>query len=200
MILRPPSGLIRRAASAYNVTARNEATRREDNMAVLKTLMFTVLAPGTVTVLVPYWLLSSRPTRPAGEFGLLRYVGVIPILIGAAMYFWCAWDFTFAGRGTPAPIDPPKELVVRGLYRYVRNPMYLGVLSVLLGEAFLFESRVLLEYAGWVFLVFFLFVVLYEEPVLRGKFGESYQWYCETVPRWMPRWRRSHKQDESEPG
>jgi protein-S-isoprenylcysteine O-methyltransferase Ste14 len=109
-------------------------------------------------------------------------------LIGTAIYFWCAWDFTFAGRGTPAPIDPPKELVVRGLYRYVRNPMYVGILSILLGEALLFASWRLFEYTAVVFIFFFLFVTLYEEPILRQKFGESYRRYCESVPRWIP-WR-----------
>jgi protein-S-isoprenylcysteine O-methyltransferase Ste14 len=109
-------------------------------------------------------------------------------LLGASIYLWCAWDFTFAGRGTPAPIDPPKELVVRGLYRYVRNPMYVGVVSILFGEALFFESRILFEYAVIVFIFFYLFVVLYEEPILMKKFGESYRNYCRVIPRWIP-WR-----------
>ena len=120
--------------------------------------------------------------------GVFRYFGGLPILIGTAIYFWCAWDFTFAGRGTPAPIAPPKELVVRGLYRYVRNPMYVGILSILLGEAVLFASWRLFEYTAVVFIIFFLVVVLYEERALRQKFGESYQRYCRSVPRWVP-WR-----------
>jgi protein-S-isoprenylcysteine O-methyltransferase Ste14 len=141
--------------------------------------------PGTVTILVPYWLLSSSPSPPLSA-GPFRYFGLIPILIGAAIYFWCAWDFTFAGRGTPAPIDPPKELVVRGLYRYVRNPMYVGILSILLGEALLFSSRRLLVYTVIVFTLFFLFVTIYEEPHLKKKFGEPYRRYCNSVPRWLP--------------
>lgn len=157
-------------------------------MVLLKTIIFTFLVPGTVTILVPYWLLSS-PTAPQPmPLGVFRYFGVLPILFGAAIYFRCAWDFTFAGRGTPAPIDPPKELVVRGLYRYVRNPMYVGILSILLGEALLFASRRLFAYAAVAFVFFFLLVVLYEEPMLREKFGESYRQYCSRVPRWMP-WR-----------
>jgi len=120
------------------------------------------------------------------QIGILRYLGAIPILLGASIYLWCAWDFTFAGRGTPAPIDPPKELVVRGLYRYVRNPMYVGVVSILFGEALFFESRTLFEYAAIVFIFFYLFVVLYEEPILTRKFGESYRNYCKTIPRWIP--------------
>jgi protein-S-isoprenylcysteine O-methyltransferase Ste14 len=160
-------------------------------MLVLKTLVFTIVVPGTVAVLIPYQLLSSGSARLPLQIGILRYLGVIPILLGAAMYFRCAWDFTFTGKGTPAPIDPPKELVVQGLYRFVRNPMYVGVFLLLLGETLLFESRVLFEYAAVVFLLFHLFVVLYEEPILKRKFGESYQRYYDAVPRWLPRWRRS---------
>jgi protein-S-isoprenylcysteine O-methyltransferase Ste14 len=157
-------------------------------MILLKTIIFTFVVPGTVTILIPYWLLSSRSVQPSSTLGAFRYFGVLPILIGASIYFWCAWDFTFTGRGTPAPIDPPKELVVRGLYRYVRNPMYVGVLSVLLGEALFFASRTLLQYSVIVFGFFYLFVVIFEEPVLQSKFGESYQKYRQNVPRFLP-WR-----------
>ncbi|HKO59995.1 MAG TPA: methyltransferase, partial [Pyrinomonadaceae bacterium] len=96
-------------------------------MVFIKTLIFTFVVPGTATILVPYWLLSSGSVPTPSQAGISRYFGLLPMFIGALIYFWCAWDFTFAGKGTPAPIDPPKELVVRGLYRYVRNPMYVGV-------------------------------------------------------------------------
>jgi protein-S-isoprenylcysteine O-methyltransferase Ste14 len=155
-------------------------------MILIKTLIFTVLVPGTVTIVIPAWLLSSRSGPTPLELGVVRYSGVLPILLGAAMYAWCAWDFTFAGKGTPAPIDPPKELVVRGLYRYVRNPMYVGILSILIGEALFFQSGVLFEYAIIVFISFHLFVVLFEEPILKRKFGDSYQRYRQAVPRWLP--------------
>ena len=156
-------------------------------MILIKTIIFTFFIPGTVTVLIPYWLLSSRTAPAPMQLGVCRYFGALSVLIGAAIYGWCAWDFTFAGRGTPAPSDPPKELVVRGLYRYMRNPMYVGILSILLGEAFLFASRRLFEYTAAMFLLYFLVVVLYEEPTLRSKFGESYRRYCASVPRWIPR-------------
>jgi len=91
------------------------------------------------------------------------------------------------GLGTPAPIDPPKSLVVNGLYRFVRNPMYVGVVLVLFSEGLLFSSSRLLEYAVLVGAGFFLFVVAYEEPTLRKKFGASYQAYCQAVPCWIPR-------------
>ena len=155
-------------------------------MVLFKTIVFTFVFPGSITILVPYWLLSSRSNPPL-ELGYFRYFGMLPILIGAAIYFWCAWDFTFAGRGTPAPIDPPKELVVRGLYRYVRNPMYIGILLILLGEAFLFASPGLFAYLAVMFMIYFLVVVIYEEPTLKHKFGESYRRYCRDVPRWIPR-------------
>lgn len=160
-------------------------------MLALKTLIFTVIVPGTVAVWIPYRLVSAPGASGSLPLGAFKYAGIPMILIGASIYLWCAWDFTFAGRGTPAPIDPPKELVVRGLYRYVRNPMYVGVLSAIVGQALWFESRVLFGYAGLVFLGFFAFVLLYEEPTLHRKFGDAYQRYRDTVPRWIPRMRRS---------
>src|SRR5262249_1425425 len=114
------------------------------------------------------------------------YLGLLPTVVGAVIYAWCAWEFARHGRGTPAPIDPPRELVVRGLYRYTRNPMYVGVVTMLLGEAVLFGSLALLEYAAAVFALFAGGGLLYEEPTLRAKFGDSYRRYCQTVPRWLP--------------
>lgn len=160
-------------------------------MTALKTLIFTVLVPGTLAVWAPLLLVSSPGARGSVALGSFRHVGLAAMLIGASIYFWCAWDFTFSGKGTPAPIDPPRELVVRGLYKYVRNPMYIGVLSLVIGQAVWFESRVLVGYAALVYLLFFAFVVFYEEPVLRQKFGESYERYCKTVPRWLPRITKS---------
>jgi protein-S-isoprenylcysteine O-methyltransferase Ste14 len=163
--------------------------------AAVKTVIFTVVVPGTVTILVPRWLLSSRriPDLPL----IARPIGLPLLLAGAAIYFWCAWDFAAAGRGTPAPIDPPKELVARGLYRYSRNPMYVGITAILLGEALLWRSRALLEYAAIVFGFFFLFVLAYEEPVLEKKFGNAYERYRQVVPRWIPRFLRRSKSSES---
>lgn len=153
-------------------------------MNLFKTLLFTLVAPASVTIYLPYWLLSARNVPP--QLGPVRYVGLLPILVGMCINCWCAWDFALTGRGTPAPFDPPKELVVRGLYRRVRNPMYVGVMSILLGEALLFAARTLLWYAAVVFVGFNLFVLLYEEPTLRHKFGAAYQSYCAAVPRWLP--------------
>jgi len=106
--------------------------------------------------------------------------------LGAAIYYWCAWDFATAGQGTPAPIDPPKHLVVKGLYRFVRNPMYAGVLLLLAGESLAFQSLRILTYAAIVFVVANLFVIFYEEPALKRKFGAEYEEYLRSVTRWIP--------------
>ena len=150
--------------------------------SVIKTLMFTVLVPGTITVVIPYRLLGSGP-KSVSSFGL---IGASVIALGLAAYLWCAWDFATAGGGTPAPFEPPNILVLRGLYRIVRNPMYAGVLLILLGESITFASLPILQYGVIVWLFFHLFVVFYEEPTLRQKFGASYGEYCKTVPRWIP--------------
>ncbi len=153
---------------------------------LIKTALFTLVGPGTIAVLLPC-LLVVRSKQPPFEIGPLKYLGAVPILAGAALFLWCAYLFAVTGRGTPAPIDPPKELVAQGPYRLVRNPMYLGIFAVLAGEAVLFESRILSQYAGTVVLVFYLFVVVYEEPSLKRRFGPSYQRYLESVPRFIAR-------------
>ena len=155
-------------------------------LVALKTLIWSVFVPGTATVLVPYLLLSSRIELFSAKLGEFRLVGLPLILLGVLIYLWCAWDFTFTGKGTPAPFDPQKEVVVRGPYRYVRNPMYVGVALALLGEAILFESTSLLIYAALLVLHFHLWVVCYEEPTLHKKFGKKYEQYCRTVSRWVP--------------
>ncbi|MBI1765814.1 MAG: isoprenylcysteine carboxylmethyltransferase family protein [Acidobacteria bacterium] len=158
-------------------------------MTFFKTFLFTLLVPCTVTIWIPARLLAAEQLRSGGQFGVLRAGGLLLMCLGAAIYLQCAWDFTFTGKGTPAPIDPPKELVARGLYRYTRNPMYVGVLSVLLGEAWWWAAKELLAYAALVALLFYCFVILYEEPVLRRQFGAAYEKYCQTVPRWLGRRR-----------
>jgi protein-S-isoprenylcysteine O-methyltransferase Ste14 len=153
-------------------------------MAALKTLLFTVFVPGTVAGLVPY-LLVGEGTGGAVSLGVARWFGLVPILAGLVIYLRSAWDFVVAGHGTPAPIDPPQHLVGRGFYRLSRNPMYVGVLAALLGEAVLLGSPTLLAYAVAVGVAFHLFVVLYEEPTLYRLFGKAYEQYCTRVPRWL---------------
>ncbi len=163
-------------------------------MIALKTLLFTVVVPGSVTILVPYLILTSGDGTPAPGATPLRWLGLPPLALGVAIYAWCAFDFVSFGRGTPAPIDPPKRLVVRGLYRFTRNPMYVGVLSILCGEALWFGSPALLLYALAVFGMFQTFVVVYEEPTLRRLFGADYERYRAGVPRWVGR-RRATRRD-----
>jgi len=152
-------------------------------LLLLKNLLFTFLLPGTVGVYVPLLIASSRPVASGAALAL----AVAVLLLGAAIYAWCVWDFASFGRGTPAPIDPPKKLVVRGLYRYSRNPMYVGVLTVILGWAALFRAAELLAYALVVGSCFQLFTILYEERYLAREFGSEYEEYCARVGRWLPR-------------
>ena len=158
-------------------------------MLLLRSIFFTFLQPGTVTVLIPYWLISSRGTNVASSHQPLRYLGLPLIVMGASVLLWCIWDFFSQGRGTISPIDPPKYLVVRGLYEYVRNPMYVAVVTILFGEAVFFMSAPVLFEAGVFIILANLFVMCYEEPALRQQFGESYERYSQTVGRWIPRWR-----------
>jgi protein-S-isoprenylcysteine O-methyltransferase Ste14 len=155
-------------------------------MVALKTLIFTILVPGTVTGIVP-WLLLQRSGEAVMPPLSAWLIGLLPLLIGVVLYFWCAGAFTFIGRGTPAPIDAPVFLVRSGPYRWVRNPMYLAGFSILIGEAILFHSLLLVGYILLIGIVTHLFVVFYEEPRLADQFGESYEAYLHTVPRWLPR-------------
>jgi len=158
---------------------------------LLKILFFTALVPGTATILVPTMLLRWTHEWGFSHFGAMQCAGIAAFILGVFTYAWCAYDFGAAGKGTPAPIDPPKTLVIRGLYRYSRNPMYLGILGCLFGEALFFESLTMAVY-GTIFCVGFnVFVRFYEEPKLRALFGSQYEEYCERVPRWIPRaWRK----------
>lgn len=154
---------------------------------IIRTLIFTVFVPGFWTVMMPYWLLprgARLDGRGAGAAGWLL------IAAGIALYFACAfWGFAVRGKGTPLPLDPPKKLVIEGPYRMVRNPMYWGVGSVLLGEATVFHSVVLLQLFAAFAVGVILFVLSIEEPGLRAKFGAEYEEYCRRVPRWLPRFK-----------
>lgn len=153
-------------------------------MIFAKTLLFTLLVPGTVLVLVPH--LIARSAGWSGPPRGLAWLGLLMAVLGGLLYFWCAWHFAVTGHGTPNPLDPPRAVVARGPYRFVRNPMYLGGLLVLVGEAFLYETNSLFLYALGIWLVWHLLVVLYEEPRLEAAFGETYRRYKQVVPRWLP--------------
>ena len=155
-------------------------------MLALRSLFFAIVVPGTVAVLIPYLIVSRGGAGIARPWTPLHFLSLVVMIVGAAVLVRCIWDFAAKGRGTLAPIDPPKQLVVQGLYRYVRNPMYLGVLILLLGETAFFRSSALLQYTLAWFIVVNLFVVLYEEPSLRHRFGESYERDLRSVHRWLP--------------
>ncbi|HSA99587.1 MAG TPA: isoprenylcysteine carboxylmethyltransferase family protein [Anaerolineales bacterium] len=155
-------------------------------MTALKSLLFLIIAPGMVAGYIP---LAFFRNGPQVETGLLAYLAFPLWLVGGVILLWSFWNFLVQGRGTPAPVDPPKELVATGFYRYVRNPMYVGVLLVVIGHFLWFKTIWLIVYTGIVFLAFHLFVTLYEEPALRERFGASYEEYLKRVPRWIPRWK-----------
>src|SRR6201987_369969 len=152
---------------------------------ILNTLLFTILVPATVAGWIPHPL---RGTATAASSKTVRTLSFVLIVLGVAIYLHTAfWGFALRGRGTPAPIAPTQKLVVEGLHRYVRNPMYLGVLLIVIGQAVLFHSRTLLCYAAFFWLATHFFVLYYEEPTLEQTFGEEYRNYKQRVPRWIPR-------------
>lgn len=160
--------------------------RIDMNALALRSALWATLLPGTVIGYLPYVILSRRGELQPGGWGVTQIIGLLAMALGVFALLKCIWDFAALGRGTLAPMDPPRALVVRGLYRYVRNPMYVGVLTSLLGEALFFESWALLQYAMAWLLIVHLFTVLYEEPKLRRQFGGSYDEYCRAVSRWWP--------------
>ena len=158
----------------------------------VRNLAFTLIVPGAGAVLAPWWILSRWEQKHSPfEWSALAAIG-----IGVALYLWCVWVFATVGRGTPGPWDAPRRFVAVGPYRWVRNPIYLGALLVVLGEAWLFISLPLLVYAAVMAIGCHLFVVTHEEPTLRRRFGETYMEYLHTVSRWVPhRPQRASGQD-----
>ena len=155
--------------------------------AAIGTAVFFALAPGTVAGLIPWWLTGWEMRRPLPYWAPLRIVGAILIVAGAAVLIHAFVRFVVEGAGTPAPVAPTERLVVGGLYRYVRNPMYLGVLAAIVGQALVLGQPRLLGYALVLFGVVAAFVRWYEEPVLSRRFGAQYHEYRRAVPAWWPR-------------
>jgi protein-S-isoprenylcysteine O-methyltransferase Ste14 len=152
----------------------------------LRSLVWTILCPGTMAAFLP-WLFFDVGSRPLDLFDPTHVVGLLFMVAGCALLAACIFEFARSGRGTLSPADPPKHLVVRGLYRYVRNPMYLSVTMILLGELAWTPSAGLAVYWAVWFLAVNLFVIGYEEPTLRGLFGAEYDDYTRRVGRWIPR-------------
>jgi protein-S-isoprenylcysteine O-methyltransferase Ste14 len=136
---------------------------------------------------VPLLITRASGDEPGGVASMAS--GAAVVAAGVAIYAWCVFDFIARGQGTPNPYDAPRDVVVTGLYRVVRNPMYVGVTAVIAGQAVLFRSPWLAAYAGIVLIAFHLRVVLYEEPTLARSFGASWDNYRARVPRWLPRFR-----------
>lgn len=149
---------------------------------LLKNLLFTILVPGSVAGWIPWILVRESGSPPARRLLLAAPA----FAIGIGIYAWTVVNFAVIGRGTPAPIDAPRRLVIEGPHRCVRNPMYLGVLAVVLGWVLAFQSLVLLAYLALVALAFHAAVLFVEEPALRRQFGAEYLAYCRAVRRWIP--------------
>jgi protein-S-isoprenylcysteine O-methyltransferase Ste14 len=154
--------------------------------AVFGSVFFLFLAPGTVAGLVPWWISGWRVQAPLLGFSPFRWLGVLLIVAGLPILLDSFARFALKGLGTPAPVFPTRHLVVSGLYRYVRNPMYLAVAAVIFGQGFWFGDVRVLEYGLVVCFGFHLFVRLYEEPMLRRSFGVEYENFCAHVSRWIP--------------
>ena len=154
---------------------------------LVRAVTYATLFIGLVLVFLPARLLSwFGVTRPP-VIGVGQGTGMLLAAIGAALALWCIFTFALLGKGTPAPFDPPRRLVVRGPYTFVRNPMYLGAAIALAGAALFYESAALAGYAGAFLLITHAFVMWYEEPTLRATFGAEYDGYCSQVRRWWPR-------------
>jgi len=153
---------------------------------LLRNLFFTILQPGLVAGLFPYWILGDLFTKAFAEpFYWHKYIAILVFVVGFFIMVNCILQFAFEGRGTLSPIDPTKRLVIKGLYKYSRNPMYVGVVLILIGETIFFTSRSLLGYSVFSFVCFNLFVILVEEPRLRRDFSSEYSIYCKKVRRWI---------------
>jgi protein-S-isoprenylcysteine O-methyltransferase Ste14 len=155
--------------------------------AALGSIVFFIAAPGVVAGFVPWLLTGWKRGDPWPGSALFTFLGVLWILIGTALLVNAFFRFVRDGRGTPAPIAPTKELVIAGPYRWVRNPMYVAVVAVIIGQALLLQRGSLLIYAAVVAAAFVAFVKLYEEPVLAERYGEAYHQYQAAVPGWIPR-------------
>ncbi len=153
--------------------------------AALGSVLFFFLAPGLVAGLVPWLLTGWRAGASAAP--ALSWLGILVIVAGLVILLDCFRRFAIEGLGTPAPVAPTARLVVRGIYRFVRNPMYVAVVSIILGQAMLFASLAVLVYAVVAWTTMHLFVISYEETTLKQQFPADYPAYFAAVPRWIPR-------------
>jgi protein-S-isoprenylcysteine O-methyltransferase Ste14 len=152
----------------------------------LRNLFFTLLQPGVVAGLIPYLIVRNTfRSLFSASFQAQQYSGIVIWMLGILIMTHCIIRFATDGQGTLSPADPTKRLVISGLYNYSRNPMYVGVMLILIGEAVFCQSAHLWIYSGIIFIAFYLFTVFWEEPRLRNDFGEEYVAYCRKVGRWV---------------
>lgn len=149
----------------------------------IRNLIFTVIQPGIIAGLIPYLILETPDIK--SRFNFEKYFSVIIFIIGFLILLKCIIDFGVKGKGTLSPIDPPKKLVINGLYKISRNPMYVGIMLILFSEALFFESVRLWIYSIVIFMAFNIFIILYEEPHLTRDFGNEYEEYKKKVNRWF---------------
>jgi|SRR5271157_2212762 len=164
--------------------------------AILGSAIFLVIAPGIVAGYVPWRICRWRVGAPLLGSSWFRLVGVLLIAAGLPVLLDSFARFALQGLGTPAPIFPTRPLVVSGLFRYVRNPMYVAVVTLIFGQGLFFGSIRVLEYGIAVWVGFYLFVLIYEEPTLRKSFGLEYEEFCAKVPTWIPHlrpWQRNRE-------
>jgi len=153
---------------------------------LLRNLFFTILQPGLAAGVIPYFILGTAVDQVLVQpWQGFRYVALTVFAIGFIMMIHCILRFVVEGKGTISPVDPTKRLVTHGLYRFSRNPMYVGVMLILIGEAMFFRSGSLWMYALIIFVALNIFILLHEEPRLRKVFGEEYERYCKNVSRWI---------------
>lgn len=152
----------------------------------VRAVTYATLFISLVLVYIPARILTQAGFVRPTAFGVLQLLGLIITTTGAVIALWCILTFTISGKGTPAPFDPPRRLVIEGPYRFVRNPMYIGAGLALTGAALFYGSWSLLGYVGFFFFAAHLFVLGYEEPALRRTFGDVYEAYCRQVKRWWP--------------
>jgi protein-S-isoprenylcysteine O-methyltransferase Ste14 len=172
-----------------NVSDKVPVTKRSQARAILGSVLFLIVAPGTVAGLIPWWISKWKFQPVPPGFLLVQLFGALVLMTGILFLLEAFARFALQGIGTPAPVLPTRHLVATGLYRYVRNPMYVAVVAAILGQSMILGNLDLVFYAGLVWVVSHLFVVVYEEPTLRRTFGDEYAEFCANVPRWIPRLR-----------
>ncbi len=156
-------------------------------MNTLKTLLYMGIMHGFFTYYFPYQLALAATSL--FEPGIFRYLAIPLWITGTLIIIWCSIDIIRKGRGTPAHLDPPKELVVTGLYRYVRNPIYVGAMLVLFGYIVWSISACMILYSTFAFIAFNFLIILIEEPILKNTFGMAYSEYTQRIPRWIPKFK-----------